>query len=508
ITEKNSAIEGFEEKSTSVKAGDASVVAKGEEKIELRDDYEEITTGKLTFTKSVKGGVTKEEAEGALTFTIYNETTKEYMVVDEDGSISWSKEETAVTLSNLSKVDTYESIENKTAGTFDFTVVFEVEAGTYTITEKNSAIEGFEPKSTSVTTGGTELAANGKAKIELTDEYNKLAGNLKITKTIDGHNVTEDDLENLTFTVTGPEGFGEKILKLKDFKEQEDGTYVYEFKDIPLGDYAVEEVQANIPGYEVKTTFKVDDEESEDGKTEVKDDETTVVEITDEYTEIEKTGNLKITKTIAGDKVTEDDLENLTFRITGPEGFDTVTVTLGEFDNPEDGTYVYERKGIPLGEYTVEEIQSNIPGYEVNTTIKVDDEESEDGKAEVRYDETTAVDITDEYTQTTGKLTFTKTVTGGVTEEEAEGALTFTIYNETTEEYMVVDEDGNISWSEEETEVTLANLSNVDTYEATENEEAGTFEFTVEFVVEAGDYTITEKNSAIEGFEEKSTSVK
>ena len=43
-------------------------------------------------------------------------------------------------------------------------------------------------------------------EIELIDKYEELKGELKITKTIDGENITEDDLENLTFTVKTPDG--------------------------------------------------------------------------------------------------------------------------------------------------------------------------------------------------------------------------------------------------------------------------------------------------------------
>ena len=267
---------------------------------------------------------------------------------------------------------------------------------------------------TSVKTGDATVTANSEANIELTDDYNKLAGNLKIMKTIDGDNVTEDDLKNLTFTVTGPDKFDDVILKLADFEQQEDGTYVYEFKDIPLGEYTVEEVQSNIPGYSVTTTFIVDDKDSADGKAEVKDDQTTIVDITDTYTKLTEFGNLKVTKTLAGDKVTEDDLKNLTFTIEGPEGFSTVNVKLGDFTKQNDGTYVYELKEIPLGEYTVAETQANITGYDVKTSINV-----ENGKVEVKNGETAAVEITNEYIRKNGKLTFTKSVTGGVTAEEA-----------------------------------------------------------------------------------------
>ena len=69
-------------------AGSDELTAGGEIQIDLKDDYEEITTGTLTFTKTVTGGVTQEEAEGALTFTIQNETTGKYLAVSEAGETS------------------------------------------------------------------------------------------------------------------------------------------------------------------------------------------------------------------------------------------------------------------------------------------------------------------------------------------------------------------------------------------------------------------------------------
>ena len=58
-------------------------------KIVFKNETKEDTdTGTLRFTKSVTGGVTQEEAEGALTFTIQNETTGKYLQISEEGEAS------------------------------------------------------------------------------------------------------------------------------------------------------------------------------------------------------------------------------------------------------------------------------------------------------------------------------------------------------------------------------------------------------------------------------------
>ena len=414
ITEKNSAIEGFEEKSTSVKSGDATVAAKGEDEIQLKDDYEAITTtGKLTFTKSVTGGVTKEEAEGALTFTIYSETTNEYMVVDKDGYISWSEQEKEVTLANLSKVATYQSTENKEKGTFDFTVEFVVEDGEYTITEKNSAIEGFEEKSTSVKSGKASVAAKGEDLIELKDDYEKIieTGKLTFTKSVTG-GVTEEEAEGkLTFTIQNT-----TTGKYLDVAEDGTASWTETEKELTLGQLS------RLKGYTV------------DGNAE--------------------------------------------------NGF-LFTVVLDE---------------VEIGTYTVTEKNSAIEGFELkNTSVTTGEQELvKDGEAQI--------DLKDDYEKLSdtgyGELTFTKTVKGGVTKEEAEGSLTFTIQNTTTGKYLTIAADGTVEWKEAETapELTLGQLGKLSGYKVTGDAEKG-FLFTVVLDnVEPGKYTISEKNSAIAGY--------
>ena len=144
ITEANSAIPGFEKVATTVESGSETLAAGGAIRIDLEDDYEKITTGKLTFTKTVTGGVTQEEAEGALTFTIQNETTGKYLAVSESGAISWVDTETALLLGTLAKLDGYTVTGNAENGFLFKVVLDKVEAGKYTITEANSAIPGFD----------------------------------------------------------------------------------------------------------------------------------------------------------------------------------------------------------------------------------------------------------------------------------------------------------------------------------------------------------------------------
>ena len=202
ITEANSAIPGFDKVSTSAESGSDTLAAEGAIQIDLEDDYEKITTGKLTFAKTVTGGVTKEEAEGALTFTIKNETTGKYLSVSEAGAISWVDTETELLLGRLAKLDGYTVTGDVDEG-FLFKVVLEdLEIGTYTITEKNSSIDGFETQTTSVHSGSKELEAAQEIQINLNDIYEEITtGKLMFTKTVTG-GVTKEEAEGaLTFTI-------------------------------------------------------------------------------------------------------------------------------------------------------------------------------------------------------------------------------------------------------------------------------------------------------------------
>ena len=91
MTETNTAIKGYElQDETSVITGTATVVAGVESastdapKVELSDEYVKAVGG-LVITKTIIGGVTEEEAEGALTFTVTTEVEEEKK--DEEGNV-------------------------------------------------------------------------------------------------------------------------------------------------------------------------------------------------------------------------------------------------------------------------------------------------------------------------------------------------------------------------------------------------------------------------------------
>ena len=156
--------------------------------------------------------------------------------------------------------------------------------------------------------------------------------------------------------------------------------------------------------------------------------------------------------------------------------------------------YTLKIKGIEVGSYTVTETTKDITGKEVTVTYSVNNGEKVEGdsaKAEVKADETTTVTFEDNYTKKedgkTGDLELTKTIKGDVTEEEAEGALTFEIK---TSDGKYLKADGTLTSSREEAKLTLKDFEH----------KAGTKVYTLKIKgIEVGSYTVTETTKDING---------
>lgn len=133
------------------------------------------------------------------------------------------------------------------------------------------------------------------------------------------------------------------------------------------------------------------------------------------------TGNLVIKKTLAGDKIDNNDRDNLTFEITKPDG--TVeTVLYSQFT---DG--VYTLYNAPAGTYKVHEVNPTIKGYDVTVTTKVDNQSVEnDSYAVVSANKDTNYEITDDYTKL-GTLVIKKTLAGDTINDNDRDNLKFEI---------------------------------------------------------------------------------
>ena len=166
-------------------------------------------------------------------------------------------------------------LEKNEDGTYTKTIT--VAPGEYTVTESNAEVSGYNVQvSYSVADGKTTVEDQKEATVDITNTYTKQQGSLTYTKTIKG-NVTEDDLKNITFTVTDADGNVVDTAKLGDLTKNEDGTYTKTITVAP-GQYTVTESNADISGYNVIVRYNV-----KGGKVDVKDGGTAVVEIVNTY---------------------------------------------------------------------------------------------------------------------------------------------------------------------------------------------------------------------------------
>ncbi|SKA62372.1 Cna protein B-type domain-containing protein, partial [Eubacterium uniforme] len=293
-----------------------------------------------------------------------------------------------------------------------------------------------------------KVSTSGKinpVKVNMIDDEVVKTAKLELNKTIDGENITEDDLKNLKFTVQDDGGKylykdsegNVKISKTKveislgEFDKDMYGMYSYVFEDVEFGEYTITETQANIEGYDIKYV-KMNGQEVKEGTD--KSYSTNIVLtragktlwIEDAYKV--QTGDLELTKTIDGKNVTEDDLENLKFTVQNEAGEylskdkdgkvvtskEKVEIALGEFDKNNDGTYSLKFEDIEVGKYTVKETQANIEGYDIEY-VEMDGKKV-NASEDKSFTSTTVVtkdgkviEIVDAYKAQTGDLELTKT---------------------------------------------------------------------------------------------------
>ena len=216
---------------------------------------------------------------------------------------------------------------------------------------------------------------------------------------------------------------------------------------IEIGNYTVTETTKDVDGNDVTVTYKVNGGEAADGDAAdftIEDGETTTVDFEDDYTK--QPGILEITKTIKGDVTPEEAKGLLTFEVK-------TTVI-------EDG-YTLKLEELEAGEYTVIETDKDVDGNDVTVTYKVNGGDSQTGEettAAVEGGKTTTVEFEDDYTKKAeagkGNLELVKTIKGDITEEEAEGALTFVVATTVTEDGQEVTKylkaDGTLTDNAEE----------------------------------------------------------
>ncbi len=393
--------------------------------ISVTDDYKK-QTGVLLITKTIKGDVTKEEAEGALQFKVTD---------------------TATGISKTYTLKEFRYDASSTATEKKYTLSLPQTIGVYEVEETVYDINGYVTASVKYSVNGSAQTSGTKAQAQVTngatvnvdfeDSYTKPdTGKLVITKTIKG-DVTKEEAEGaLQFKVTNKDDGTSKVYTLKDFTKNTDGTYTLELK-ATTGGYTVEETIYDIKGY---ITASVKYSVNGGGQTSgtkadasVTKDQTTTVTFEDVYEKNE--GTLILTKTVKGDLAWEDIKENLSFVVKNNKTGKSVTYKASEFkDDDGDGVYTLMIKGLERGEYTVTEKIEDVKGYLLETTYSVDGSSQAVGsEAKVTLTKDGAkADFVNQYTSTKGKLVITKTLKGKIDRKDAEAALKFKVTNTKT----------------------------------------------------------------------------
>ena len=456
VTESVHTIEGYTEtvkyrigsgeQKTDDKA-EMTVEKDSESVVAFEDDYKK-DSGKLIITKTLKGDVSKEEAEGALEFTVKNNTSN--------------------------KTDTYtlkDFTKDNTTGIY--TLELEAAAGGYTVTESVHAIEGYtetvkyQVGNEAQKTGESTTVTIGKGKtvtVAFEDDYKENSGKLVITKTIRG-DVSKEEAEGaLKFTVKNNTSNKTDTYTLKDFtKDTTTGIYTLEL-EATAGGYTVTESTHTIDGYAAIVKYQVDNEAWKTGYTtdiKITKDNTTTVAFEDTYIKkesIKEKGRLVIRKNITGVLSLKDAENAIKFHVKNNDTGEITEIALKDFAFDEKtGEYTIELEET-TGGYTVTESVTDIKGYKtVSVKSAVNDAELTETKevtVTIRKNTETTTKFEDQYSKTTddgeehddddgtdkkqdiksGKLILTKTLKGDITGAEAEGTLEFKVTNRTTNE--------------------------------------------------------------------------
>ena len=316
------------------KDGKVKVDGNEVEKIIMKDQ----PIGKLMITKTVKGDLTKEQAESSIKFEVTNNDTKdkkEYALSDftYDGN-SWKLE-----------------LEENTGG--------------YTVKEVVSDVDGYTLKETTYTVGNdTESGKKVSVDIEK-GETTTVAFENTYERTRYEVNIDKVDDSNEKLV-------GAKLQVLDETGNQvdiwtTDGT-THSLSLLP-GTYTLHEVEAP-EGYLTAEDIKF--VVGNDGKIVDHNDNTIVMK------DQEKPGKLIITKTIKGDLTKEQAESSIKFEVTNNDTKDKKEYALSDFTY--DGNSWKLELEENTGGYTVKEVISDVDGYTLKETTYTVGNDTKSGK--------------------------------------------------------------------------------------------------------------------------------
>ena len=294
--------------------------------------------GKLMITKTIKGDLTKEQAESSIKFEVTNNDTKdkkEYALSDftYDGD-SWKLE-----------------LEENTGG--------------YTVKEVVSDVEGYTLKETTYTVGNdTESGKKVNVDIEK-GETTTVAFENTYERTRYEVNIDKVDDSNEKLVCA-------KLQVLDETGNQvdiwtTDGT-THSLSLLP-GTYTLHEVEAP-EGYLTAEDIKF--VVGNDGKIVDHNDNTIVMK------DQEKPGKLMITKTVKGDLTKEQAESSVKFEVTNNDTKDKKEYALSDFTYDGDSWKLELEEN--TGGYTVKEVVSDVEGYTLKETTYTVGNDTESGK--------------------------------------------------------------------------------------------------------------------------------
>ena len=296
-------------------------------------------------------------------------------------------------------------------------------------------------------------------KVELINEYTKeeeKTAGLVIQKNVKGDKNWEQVKAQISFVIKDAQEQTIREIKGTDADfvraQNDDQTVIYRVDGLLVGEiYTVTEIiDGEFPDADRVTTVEVKGSQATETLTAQLTiaEETEQNEVTFENRYTNKTGELELTKTLAGDVTEEEAKGTLQFEIKDAQGnpveADKTVYTLkDDFTKNTDGTFTL-KKTLPIGRYHVKETVYDVKGYAVgsityqmktaqdNEAETLKDAEKNGADVEIGEKATTQLFIKDEYTKEKGALVITKLVKGEVTDAEAKAAIRFRVTNKDT----------------------------------------------------------------------------
>ena len=307
----------------------------------------------LTFNLGVNFDGTMDEVK-------FGDASNIVIKVDNTGSITVNKDITGL------KSDVTMTDEQKSAMTFELLNAAGETVKTFTYADMESGhitydgmapgsytvVETSHPNFTnysfdtadSVVSKTDTLTPGGVLTLSLKNDYETDNGSLELNKTVnctnwDGSTTVPSSVKNnISFTVTGPNGYN-KTVKYSDFSN---GKKV--LTGLEVGEYTVTE-KNNVTGY--TWTYKVNGSAQDTASAKAQVTKNGTASASFENTYVQQTADLQVKKTATGADVPA----NTEFKVTFPDGTTTKTFTYSEMING-----VYTLSKVPLGTYKVEEI--------------------------------------------------------------------------------------------------------------------------------------------------------